>query len=85
MTKEIKTEIEIEYCAAWSYTDRATSLVAELLAVHEFEIDRLSLIPSKGGAFEVTVGGELLYSKLQTERHAKEGEVLELVKQKLKQ
>ncbi len=56
--------------------------MAELLAAFEFEIENILLIPSKGGAFEVTVGGDLLYSKLQTERHAKEGEVMGLVKQK---
>ena len=56
--------------------------MAELLAEFEFEIENILLVPSKGGAFEVTVGGDLLYSKLQTERHAKEGEVMGLVKQK---
>lgn len=56
--------------------------MAELLSEFEFEIENILLVPSKGGAFEVTVGGDLLYSKLQTERHAKEGEVMGLVKQK---
>ena len=28
------------------------------------------LIPSKGGVFEVTVDGELVYSKTETGRHA---------------
>ena len=30
----------------------------------------IHLIPSRGGLFEVTVGGELVYSKKATERHA---------------
>jgi selenoprotein W-related protein len=33
------------------------------------------MIPSKGGAFEVTINGELLYSKRATGRHAQPGEV----------
>lgn len=30
------------------------------------QIDGFELIPSKGGCFELTVNGELVYSKLQT-------------------
>ena len=30
----------------------------------------ITLIPSKGGAYEVVVDGELVYSKLETGRHA---------------
>lgn len=33
----------------------------------EYEI---SLFPSKGGVFEVTVDGDLIYSKKETGRHA---------------
>jgi selenoprotein W-related protein len=29
-------------------------------------IDRVKLIPSGGGAFEIRVNGELIYSKLET-------------------
>jgi len=38
------------------------------------------LIPSDGGRFEVTVGDNLVYSKLKTKRHAEPGEVLGLVR-----
>ena len=30
----------------------------------------IHLIPSRGGLFEVKVDGELVYSKLETDRHA---------------
>jgi len=30
------------------------------------QIDGFELVPSKGGCFELTVNGELVYSKLQT-------------------
>ncbi|MSR06201.1 MAG: SelT/SelW/SelH family protein [Gemmatimonadetes bacterium] len=39
----------------------------------------VKLVQSSGGAFEVTVDGTLIYSKLQTGRHAKPGEVLKLI------
>jgi selenoprotein W-related protein len=37
------------------------------------------LIESSGGAFEVTVDGALVFSKLELGRHAQEGEVLRLI------
>jgi selenoprotein W-related protein len=40
------------------------------------EIDRLTLIPSKGGCFEITVGGKLIYSKLKTGQFPDEDQIL---------
>jgi selenoprotein W-related protein len=54
-------------------------LADELLKQFEHMLDALTLIPSDGGKFEVTVNGQLLYSKLQTGRHAEPGEVIGLV------
>ena len=56
------------------------SLAEELLKNYEHLIESLMLVPSEGGKFEVTVNGELLYSKLSTHRHAEPGEVLGLVR-----
>jgi len=39
----------------------------------------MTLVPSDGGRFEVTVNGKLIYSKLETKRHAQQGEVVGLV------
>ena len=52
----------------------------ELLKSYEHVIEAVTLVPSDGGRFEVTVNGQLLYSKLETHRHAEPGEVLGLVK-----
>ena len=52
----------------------------ELLKHYEHLIDEIKLVPSDGGKFEVTVNGQLLYSKLSTHRHAGPGEVLGLVR-----
>lgn len=56
------------------------SLIDELLKNYEHVIEAITLVPSEGGRFEVTVNGQLLYSKLETHRHAAPGEVLGLVK-----
>jgi selenoprotein W-related protein len=42
-----------------------------------------TLVPSGGGAFEVTVDDKLVFSKKSLGRHAEEGEVLPLVQDAL--
>ena len=37
------------------------------------------LVPSTGGCFELTVGGKLLYSKLETGRFPDEDQLIEAV------
>jgi len=59
-------------------------LANELLKEFEYDIGNLTLVPSDGGRFEVTVGDKLVYSKLQTRRHAEPGEVLGLVRKVIK-
>ena len=59
------------------------SLATELLKNLEPEIESLNLVPSDGGRYEISVGDTLVYSKLQTGRHAEPGEVLGLVKKHL--
>ena len=54
--------------------------MAELVRTYEYEIAEITLIPSDGGRFEVSVDGKLIYSKLQTKRHAEPGEALGLVR-----
>lgn len=56
------------------------SLIDELLKHYEHLVEEIKLIPSDGGRFEVTVNGQLLYSKLEMHRHAEAGEVLGLVR-----
>ncbi len=56
------------------------SLADELLKELEFNIQTLVLVPSDGGKFEVKVNDQLVYSKLETHRHAEPGEVLGLVR-----
>ncbi len=54
--------------------------MADLLKNFEPEIESITVIPSDGGRFEVSLNGQLLYSKLKTGRHAEPGEILNLVK-----
>jgi len=57
--------------------------MSALLKDYENQISELTLIPSDGGCFEVTVDGDLLYSKLRTGRHTDPGEILGLFRKQL--
>ena len=58
-------------------------MTAKLLPRFKREVTQLVLIPSTGGCFEVTVGGKLLYSKLETGRFPDEETLLESIGQAL--
>jgi len=59
-------------------------LANELLKEFEYNLQSLTLVPSDGGKFEVSVNDRLVYSKLQTHRHAEPGEVVGLVRKVIK-
>jgi len=59
-------------------------LANELLKNLEPEIESITLIPSEGGRYEITVNDKLVYSKLQAGRHANPGEVMRLVEELLR-
>jgi selenoprotein W-related protein len=54
--------------------------MAELLQAFEADLKSMTLVPSDGGRFEITVDGALIYSKLQTGRHVEPGEGVSLVR-----
>ncbi len=54
------------------------SATQDLLASYQHVIDDLRLVMGSNGVFDVTVDGQLLYSKHATGRHADDGEVLRL-------
>ena len=53
--------------------------MSELLKNFEHVVEAVTLIPSDGGKFEVSVNGKLVYSKLKTKRHAEAGEIVNII------
>ena len=49
------------------------------MRAHEREVSELTLIPSRGGRFEVVVDDQLLFSKVRLGRHANAAEVLRAI------
>jgi selenoprotein W-related protein len=58
-------------------------LAEALLDKFESNIEGVTLIPSGGGVFEVSVDGDLIFSKKTLGRHAEIDEVLKSFKAKI--
>ncbi|MDH3295754.1 MAG: Rdx family protein [Acidimicrobiia bacterium] len=54
------------------------SAISDLLINYQHIIDDLTVVMGDKGVFDVSVDGDMLYSKNQTGRHAEPGEVLDL-------
>ncbi len=59
---------------------KAVSMTEALLEEYKTKIDGITLVPSGGGRFEITVDGDLIYSKLATGRFPEVGEIKKAIK-----
>ena len=55
-----------------------------LLVTYKQKIQSLTLVPASGGCFEVSLAGELVYSKLETGRFPDEEQIVKLLGSRLK-
>jgi selenoprotein W-related protein len=62
---------------------RAVGLTDELLSGWAPIIETIELVPSSNGRFEVTLDGELIFSKATLGRHAEPREVVDLVRARI--
>lgn len=72
----------VEFCMQWNYAPKAASFAEDLFNHFYRDIKKLELIPSSGGAFEVTVNGEKIYSKLETGVFPDSEEMIEIIASK---
>ena len=68
-------DIRIEYCTSWNYKPRAASLAKALEKKYSGQVNEVKLVESSGGAFEVYLNEELLYSKLETRKFPTEDQI----------
>jgi selenoprotein W-related protein len=59
-------------------------LTAKLLTTYKQQITDLKLIPGGGGCFELSINGDLIYSKLKTGKFPDEKWALDAVGSRLK-
>ena len=74
-------KISIEYCAMWNYLPKASSLEVELK--NNFPQAGISLISSGGGVFEISLNGDLIFSKKALNRFPESGEIKKLIMDRL--
>lgn len=55
--------IQIVYCMQCRWLLRAAWLAQELLTTFESTLGGVSLVPGRGGTFEVTIGEKILWSR----------------------
>ena len=59
-------------------------MTGKILGALKTKVGEFKLIPAGGGCFEVTVNGELIYSKLKTGEFPDEAAVVDMVAGRLK-
>jgi len=73
-----KAVVHVEYCGAWGYGAKYERLKRAIqAAVPEAEVTGTV---GRKTSFEVTLNGELIYSKLKTGSMPKENEIVDQVK-----
>jgi selenoprotein W-related protein len=57
-------------------------LAEELINEFGEQLDSITLVRGSGGRFEVTVDGNLVFSKAELKRHAQQGEIVEKIQER---
>jgi selenoprotein W-related protein len=78
-----KPLIEIRYCTQCRWMLRAAWMAQELLTTFEQQIGAVALAPATGGVFEVTVNGEMLWSRKDAGRFPDIKELKQLVRDRI--
>lgn len=63
-----KPTVSITYCTVCNFLARAAWLAQELLSAHKDDIAGVTLVPGRGGIFDVRVDGNLVFSQKETGR-----------------
>jgi selenoprotein W-related protein len=78
-----KPVLSIEYCTVCNFRGRAVWLAQELLTGLEGNLAGVTLVPGRGGVFDVRLAGELLFSQKQEGRFPEPAELKALVRARL--
>lgn len=74
-------KIEITLCQQWNFAPKAASLAEELYGHFRARVENINLVTSSGGAFEVSVNGQQIYSKLETGQFPTHEEIINKMEQ----
>ena len=75
--------VEITYCTQCRWLPRAAWMAQELLTTFEGELAEVALKPGRGGVFDVSLDGSLLFSRAETRRFPELKEIKQLVRDRV--
>jgi selenoprotein W-related protein len=78
-----KPALSIEYCTVCNFRGRAVWLAQELLAALEQELSGVTLVPGRGGVFDVRLGPEMLFSYKASGRFPEPRELRDQIRERL--
>ncbi len=73
-------KLEIEYCTQCRWLNRATWVAQELLTTFVDDLKEVSIVPGKGGVFNVRVDDALIWSRAEAHRFPELSELKQLVR-----
>lgn len=80
-----RISVAIEYCAPCEYLPQAIELGHHLLFDFQGYIQELSLVPASYGVFNVSIGGEIVYSNENRETFPNVEEMKQAFRRRLKE
>jgi selenoprotein W-related protein len=75
--------LELEYCTQCRWLMRAGWTAQELLTTFVDELAEVSLVPGKGGIFEVRLDGETLWSRKEERRFPEMAELKQRLRDRI--
>jgi len=78
-----KPILSIEYCTVCKFGGRAAWLAQEVLAAHEADLAGVTLVPGRGGVFDVRIDGQLVFSQKREGRFPEPREIKDALLGKL--
>lgn len=80
---EKKNVVEIHYCTQCRWLLRAAWTAQELLTTFEQELDKVSLLPTTGGTFDVYANEKRIWSRKEQSRFPEMKELKQLVRDEI--
>jgi selenoprotein W-related protein len=78
-----RPRVEIRYCTQCRWLARAAWLAQELLTTFDRELGGVALVPGSGGVFDVSLDGELLFSRALQRRFPEPKEIKQAIRDRV--
>ncbi|MGA8016280.1 MAG: Rdx family protein [Candidatus Dormiibacterota bacterium] len=83
MLSQADHTVEVEFCVPCDLRPQALAVTKELVDDWSHQLREIRLLPSSGGRFEVSLDGELIFSKLRLDRTPEPGEIDRLIRERI--